>query len=331
MNDAGDIVRRAKVSTKPPAIDNFLASVNAEAGADGYRAVLETCGFTHWMIGKLKVHECGMTILVQPLKKAPHKTDKRDAAALAELLWINRDRLRSGRRVHGIRQVTIPSETDRQDRLLTNAQIELGRQRTRVINQIKALIRRFNLMHECPTKGFQTKRVHAWLRELKLPGVDRVMLDLAIERWEMIDRQIGRLEAEVERRAEQNTAAQLLKTIPGVGNLTALAVASRIGPIERFARPASLANMFGLTPSINDTGDTTGRLGGITKLGNPNVRYLLGQVVFHLARKDRTIREVYRKTRKRRGAKIAMVAIMRRIVCRMWHMLKTGEAYRLPA
>ena len=87
--------------------------------------------------------------------------------------------------------------------------------------------------------------------------------------------------------------------------------------------------MFGLTPSINDSGETTGRLGNITKNGHPNVRYLLGQMVPHLARKDRTIREVRRKIRKRRGPKTAMVAVMRRVACRIWHMLQTGEAYRV--
>lgn len=330
MNDAGEIVRRARISTRPRVVDEFLDSVRAQAGAEGYRAVIEICGFTHWLVEKLKVHGCRMTVLVQPLRKAPHKTDKRDADALAELLWVNRDRLGSGRRVHGIRQVIPPSDADRQDRLLSNAVIESGRQRTRVINQIKSIIRRFNLMHECPTKSFQTKKVNAWLRGLDLPEIDRIVLDLAIERWELIDRQIARLETEVDARTKQRPAAQVLTTIPGVGNLTALTLASRIGPVDRFPRPASLANMFGLTPSINDTGETTGRMGGITKLGHPNVRYLLGQVVFHLVRRDRVIREIYRKTRRRRGPKIAMVAIMRRIACRIWHMLRTGEAYRLP-
>lgn len=330
LNDAGEVVRRATVPTKPSAIDEFLASVNAMARpAGGYRAIVESCGFEHWLVQKLKIHGCSLTVVVQPLKRARHKTDKRDAASLAELLWINRERLQDGQRVHGIRQVMIPSETDRQDRMLTNHQIEIGRQQTRVINQIKSILRRFNLMHDCPTKGFKSKKVRAWLRTLELPEVDKLVLDLAIERWELIERQLARIELEVERHVEQHAAAQVLKTIPGVGNLTALALASRIGPIERFPRPASLANMFGLTPSINDSGETTGRLGSITKNGHPNVRYLLGQMVSHLARKDRTIREVRRKIRKRRGSKTALVAIMRRIACRIWHMLQTGEAYRV--
>ena len=86
-----------------------------------------------------------------------------------------------------------------------------------MINQIKSILRRFNLMHDCPTKGFKTKKARAWLRTLDLPEVDKIVLDLAIARWELIEQQLARLELEVERRAEQHPAAQVLKTIPGVG------------------------------------------------------------------------------------------------------------------
>ena len=122
LNDAGEVVQRATVRTRPPAIDEFLASVNAMAKSEGgYRAIIESCGFEHWLVQKLEIHECAMTVIVQPLKRARHKTDKRDAASLAEILWVNRERLEAGRRLHGIRQVMIPSEADRQDRLLVNA------------------------------------------------------------------------------------------------------------------------------------------------------------------------------------------------------------------
>jgi len=330
LDDAGETLRRARISTKSPTIDEFLTSIHHHAkDAGGYRAIIEECGFTHWLIERLKIHECDMIVLVQPLKRHRHKTDRRDASALAEILWVNRTRLQAGQRVHGIRQVMIPTEEDRQNRLVTSARIRVGRDRTRVINQIKALLRQFNLMHDCPTKKFGTKRARAWLLEIELPRADRLILDLAVERWDTLNDQIRRLDENIDRRAEQCDAAQLIKTIPGAGNLTALCLASRIGSIDRFPRPSSLANMFGLTPSINDTGETTGRFGNITKHGHPHVRFLLGQMVMHVTRRDPRMRSIRRKIRKRRGAKTAIVAIMRRLACCIWHMLQTGEAYRL--
>ena len=328
LDETGDIVRRGSVSTKWPAIDDFLASVNAAAKeAGGYRAIVEECGFTHWLIERLTIHGCDQTVVVQPLERARHKTDKRDAATLAEILWVNRDRLETGGRLHGIRQVMVPTEDARQARLLTAARLRLGRERTRLISQIKSRLRQFNLMHECPTKGIQTKKAKMWLRTVELPDIDRCLVDLALDRWELLQVQLVRLDKEINRRAEQCETTQLIKTIPGAGDLTALTLASRIGSIERFRRPASLANMFGLTPSINDTGETTGRLGSITKHGHPHVRHLLGQMILHVVRADPLARATYRKLRKRRGPKTAMVAMMRRITCRLWHMLTRGEAY----
>lgn len=329
LDDGGNTLRQAKVSTRMEDADEFLESVKAEAEAQGgYRAIVEECGFTHWLVQRLEMHGCDVIVVVQPLKRARQKTDKRDAAKLAELLWLNRDRVGAGQRVHGIRQIMVPTEEDRQNRQLTSARIRLVRERTRVLNLIMAVVRQFNLIHDCPSKSITTKRARHWLRELELPESDRIMVDLAMARWDLLDEQVKRLDTEIDQRVNRSAAAQLVMTIPGAGNLTALAVASRIGSIDRFPRPASLANMIGVTPTINDSGESTGRMGGITKHGHPHMRFLLGQMVSHLTRADPAVRAIYKKIRKRRGAKIAMVAIMRRIACCLWHMFQTGEAYR---
>ena len=56
----------------------------------------------------------------------------------------------------------------------------------------------------------------------------------------------------------------------------------RIGPIERFPRPASLANYWGLTPGCRNSGDATDRLGSITKQGSAMARFVLGQAILHV-------------------------------------------------
>jgi len=64
-----------------------------------------------------------------------------------------------------------------------------------------------------------------------------------------------------------------------------LAFACRIGEIGRFPTPRSLANYWGLTPRCGSSDDTE-RLGSIKKEGSPLARYLLGQMVLHILRKD---------------------------------------------
>ena len=107
----------------------------------------------------------------------------------------------------------------------------------------------------------------------------------------------------------------------------ALAIASRVAPIERFPHGRSLANFLGLTPGCRSSGETE-RMGSITKMGSRLVRFLLGQVVLHLLRRDGTVRAWYQRIKRRRGTNIARVALMRRTVTIMWRMLTTREAWR---
>ncbi len=59
------------------------------------------------------------------------------------------------------------------------------------------------------------------------------------------------------------------------------------------------------------------------------VRFILGQLVLHVLKQDPWMRDWYRRIRRRRGSKIARVAVMRRLVTIFWHMLKHNEGYHV--
>jgi transposase len=240
---------------------------------------------------------------------------------------VNRHRLLAGEKVQGVRRVYIPTPAEQGDRQLTAWRQRLGRQRTQTINRIRHILRRHNLEWEQPTKGFQTHKVRCWLRKLPLGEVDRVEVDQLLEQWEMWDRQIKQIEERIAERCDRDPKAKLLGTIIGVSCYMALAIASRIGDLSRFPSPRSLANFFGLTPRSRSTGDKE-RLGSISKEGSQIVRFLLGQLVVHVLRRDAKMRAWYKRIKQRRGSKIARVAVMRRLTVIMWHMLTKQEPYR---
>ena len=68
-------------------------------------------------------------------------------------------------------------------------------------------------------------------------------------------------------------------------------------------------------------------LGSITKEGSAMARFILGQLVVHVLRRDASMRAWYARIKKRRGSKIARVAVMRRLATIIWHMVKNNEAY----
>lgn len=302
-----------------------LAERSAAEG--GYLAVVEICGFNHWLLKLLAERGCRETIVVQPEGQSAHKTDRRDANSLSEVLWVNRDRVRQGLPVRGLRRIQVPDAEEQADRRLTSLRHDVGRELTRSINRMKAVLRRHNLEQECPTKGIQTQRARKWLERLPLEAVERAELSHQLARQDLLRQQLKHLQAEILRRYEAHPAARLISTLPGAAAYTSLGLASRIGDVRRFQHPRSLANYWGLTPGSRNSGEATQRLGSITKQGSALARFLLGQLVLHVLRDDVWMRAWFRGIKRRRGSKIARVAVMRRLATILWHMLTKQEAY----
>lgn len=332
-NSEGEDVLKRQVSTRPEKINEFFEQLQT-IGKE-FMAILESCGFNDWLLDELTKRGCCEIVLIHPEKPSKKKTDRRDARKLADMIWVNRERLAKGKPVHGLRRIYMATKDEKDDRQLTGMRQGLGRRRTRVVNKIQRILHRYNMMWQYPTKEFQTKTGRKWLDQVELPEMDRFELGMLLEEWASIEEQITRVEVKiVERsaRAQEGkilNSTQILMTAPGVGHYTGLGLASRIGPIERFPRPRSLANYFGLTPSSRNSGETKERLGSITKEGSKFARFLLGQLVLHFLRMDPHMRKWYQRIKLRRGAKIARVAVMRRITTIFWHMLKHEERYTI--
>jgi len=287
-NESGDVLLKRQVSTEWARVREFLAEVQKQAlPEEGFVAILEVCGFNDWLLKLLVEYGCRETILIQPEKRSKKKTDRRDANTLGEILWVNRQRLLAGKKVQGIRHVQPASAQDAADRQITALRKRLGQIRTRTINKVKHILRKHNLEQECPTKGIDTIKAKKWLGQLTLAAIDRLEMDQLSAQWKLWDEQIQKVEIEIVNRHAESKTAALLITIPGCGAYGSLALASRIGPIERFQRPGGLANYWGLTPGCRNSGEATDRLGSITKQGSAMARFILAELVVHVLRRDR--------------------------------------------
>jgi transposase len=328
-DDHGDVLQARQVSTRPRKIHEFFERLTRERLSKGesFIAVLEVCGFNDWLIRMLRDYRCQKVILIQPDDRKRCKTDRRDAAALSELLWVNRTRLLQGKPVRGLRQVDIASTVDQENRRLTNLRKQAGHARTRIVNKIKHMLRRHNLIWDLPTKNFPTKRAIAWLKKLVLPAIDQLEMNHLLADLEHIEQRIGELEKVIVERCGTSQDAALLLSIPGVASYTATSLACRVGRVQRFPRSHSLANYWGLTPGCRNSGEHQQRLGSITKAGSGVARWLLAQVTQHVLRRDGQMREWYKRIKRRRGTSIARVAVMRKLATIIWHMLTKRTTY----
>ncbi len=331
-DEEGAVINRRQVSTRPEKIDAFFEWLRGMANdAGGFMAIVEVCGFNDWLLERLAQENCREIVLIHPDKPSKRKTDRRDAQALSELLWLNRLRIAAGERTAKLRRVVIPTRLEQQQRELTSQRQRLGQQRTRCLNRIQGLLRRHNLTWEYPTQSFQTQAGERWLRELatsrRLTQLERINLSHWLAQKRLLESQIEELNELIDRHARLSKSVGLLRSVPGMGAYSGLALASRIGNIRRFPGPRSLANYFGLTPSCRDSGETTGRLGSITKDGSRLARFILGQLVLHVLKRDAWLRQWYQALKRRRGSKIARVAVMRRLATAMWHVLTHERPY----
>ena len=328
-NDDGDVLLARQVSTQPEKVNAFFEQLTREClqRDESFVAVLEVCGFNDWLIRMLRDYRCHRVILIQPDVRKRRKTDRRDAAALSELLWVNRTRFLQGKPIRGLRQVDIASTTDQETRRLTMLRQHAGRTRTRLVNQIKHLLRRYNLQWEMPTKKFPTQRAIAWLKQLVFSEIDQLEVNHLLADLEHIQLRIEELEKVIAKRCVANESATLLISMPGVAHFTAIALASRVGRVQRFPRSHSLANYWGLTLGCRNSGENNQRLGRITKAGSGMARWLLAQVTVKVLRKDTKLREWFKRIKRRRGSGIARVAVMRKLATIIWHMLTKQKTY----
>ncbi|MCL2711462.1 MAG: IS110 family transposase [Planctomycetaceae bacterium] len=328
-NEQGDVIQKGQISTNHTDIDDFFAAFVKKARKHrGYMAIVEVCGFNDWLLAKLQKTRCSEIVVIQPGNTAVNKTDKRDADALGALLWNNRKRLQGGQRPNGIRRIFPADPADAQVRQLANLRQHLIKQRTKTVNKIKGVINKHNMAQDAPTQDCTTKKFRQWITAVQLPVVDRIEVDMNLQAWELYDKQILEVEAELVKRSEVKAADVFrLTAISGISAMGAITLLSRIGDIKRFKNPDSLANYFGLTPGCHNSAGRH-RIGGITKRGNAVARQVLNFAVNHVIRKDTEMKVWHEKIKGKKGTKTARVAVMRRLATIVWHMLRWGKPYQ---
>ena len=206
--------------------------------------------------------------------------------------------------------VWIPPAAQRHIRELLSHRGRLVRQRTAVINELRAVYAKRNI--DPAAKLQRAQPIVSGAEDLSGYGPRIVEEDLKL--LEFINRQIGGLDKELIKIALEDAQAKRLMTIVGVGAVSAVAISCWIGEIARFSNAKKLASYFGLAPQVRQSGDTE-RHGHITKEGNRMVRMLLIQAALvHTRRGKGPSRKHYLGVVKRRGKQIAPVAVAYKLI-----------------
>jgi transposase len=317
-NGAGEVVLRRTVKRRN--VEKFFGELpKAVIG-------MEACGSAHhWgrVLGTLG-HDAR---LMPPAYVKPHvkrnKSDAIDAAACCKAVADADMRL-------------VPVKTvDQQAALaLHRTRDLLVRERTRVINALRALLAEFGIVAGKGKAGVVHLVERLRAGTLELPAEAVFAATVLADQHDTLKMADEALKRRITAQAKADKTTRMLPTVPGVGPLIAHATRATLPDPSRFKSGRDFAAFLGLTPSNNGTGGKSST-GHITKKGNHGLRRLLVQGatswVRHVSHRLDKASPWLRGMLARKAKKVVAVALAARNARILWAMLTHNQPYRAPA
>jgi len=286
---------------------------------------LEACGTSHYWARTLS--DLGHEVKLMPpayvkayVKRG--KTDAGDAAAICEA--VTRPTMRF---------VPIKSPEQQSMLALHRTRNLLIRQRTQLVNMMRAQLAEFGIVL---AKGIQhALRFGARLVDGETPDIPALAVEVIVtvaEQLRDLQARIGGLDTDLVAWSRDNAVVKRLQTIPGIGIITASAMAASVTDPRQFTSGRQFAAWLGLTPRANSSGGKD-RLGRISKMGDQYLRRLLVNGMTSQLRWIRQRPEVHPWAAgllRRKPAKLVAVAMANKAARTSWAVMTRDEIYRAP-
>lgn len=314
--------------------ENFLALAAELRGGD--TVALEVTTNSTSIARLIRDNSNGARVIVSnPMKtraiaEARIKTDKIDARVLAELA-----------RAGYLPEVWLPDEDTEALRQFISDRTSLVRRRTECKNTVHAVLHR-NLVRAAHSDLFGAagrRFLEAVVRggddAVPVPELDRLRIGSLLTEIDRTDALVADLESVIASyvacRPHLKEQMDRLLSITGVNLVVAASLLGTIGDIARFPTRKKLAAYFGVVPSTRQSGDTS-RNGRITKQGRAEARWLVIEAAEALRRSPGPMRALYSRIARKRNHNVAVVAVARKLVELVHHLLthKEDYIYRLP-
>ncbi len=317
VDEAGGIVREARVASEPEALVAFLRGL----GLALERVGLEACSLSAWLHEGLAA--AGLPAVCVETRRAkaamgamPNKTDRNDARGLAQIM-----------RTGWFRAVHVKSPACRSWRALLAARRLVLNKLRDLENGVRALLREAGLKLGTPGR----KQFAARVRELT--AEDAVLAGLAEPLLAIIatmTHELAQLTRRVLAIVRDEPVCRRLMGVPGVGPLTALAFRATVDRPDRFRHSRDVGAHLGLTPKRYQSGETDVQ-GGISRCGDELARTALYEAAHSLlvrSRKWSVLRAWGMQVARRRGMARARVAVARKLAVVLHRLWTDGTEFR---
>ncbi len=281
------------------------------------RVGIEATGSMQWFVDLMEELgiECqvGNPAVIRAAEPRKQKHDRRDAGLIMKLLLEDR-----------FPAIWLPSKELQDLRALLRHRHQWVRMRTRVQNALQAIALANGLRRGPSLWSRDGQHTIASLPLAPHTAHRRSELQAMYVKFES---DIEKLNQRVEQQAGQRSGARLLMTHPGVGPVTALATDVFLGDPKRFTDGKTLASYVGIIPREYSSGGRQ-KFGGLSKQGNPLLRFLWGEAGAHAARRDPELQRFYRRKLVQKGLGKARMAVARKLGIRLWIMLRNEIDYQ---
>ena len=310
------------IRTRPEEVHDVLVEMEPD------RVVIETGPVSGWVYDLVRSLEIDVQVAntnhpIWRWQVNPKKTDRADALKLAQLSSMGQ-----------LPMVHMPSKAVRQWRSLIEYRQALVEAGTAIKNRIRALLTREGILWKSGKKGWTEASLVA-LRELCAvehgssellwPMQLSVELDVLAATEAALAKVTGKLNA----MGQSQASVRHLQQVPGVGPRLAEAMVATLDTPHRFAGGKQVGRYVGLTPRQYQSGQQD-RKGRISGQGNSTLRSLLVEVSWLMLRWNDWARATYRRLLQNCGGrkKVAIVALARKLLVRLWAMWRDGTAWR---
>ena len=238
------------------------------------------------------------------------KTDKRDTTTLAKLLAVNL-----------VPEVWVPPGDVRDLRVLTAHRRGLISQQTQCKNRLQSVLHRHHIVP--PGGKLYHPDTRTWWLDLALSPGDKLRVRQELIRLDQLDTLISETTDELHRMSLSDPWLEQLPyliPLPGIGVLTGLVILSAVGDITRFPSAKKLVGYAGLGAKVHSSG-LSHRTGGLTKQGRRELRTALVESAWVAVQFDSRWRDQFQRLAQRIGRRKAIVAIARKLLVVIWHVL----------
>jgi transposase len=277
-------------------------AVEATYGWEWLAELLEDAGYEMHLAHPLRT---------RAIAAARVKTDAVDARTLAQLL-----------RADLLPEAYVAPRELRDLRELLRHRMGLTAMRSALKNRVHAILAKHGITRE--HSDLFGKGGRQFLSALELREAPRRRLDSLIALICDFDREIDTTTREIDQRAKADDRVDVLCQIRGVGPYTAMLIIAEVGEIARFPDARHLCAWAGLTPTVRSS-DGKARLGRISRQGSPALRWALVEAAQKCTTGGGPLRDQFERITKRRGRKVAKVAVARQILTLSYYGLRDGE------